>query len=478
MRVNIALITRAVFGAVSLLICGVAVSSAAAQTTERATTASVSGTVYDSVAREHLRGAQVQFVDAETKSKLYSAEADSSGRYHIDSLPAGKYIAGFFHPSVDVLGIQSPLRAVTVTAGPPNVVDLAIPGPSSVMAALCGRKAAKDSTIGLAGVVRDAASGAPVAGATVVVNWLELLLRKQQLISQERTVPVKTDVDGGYRMCGLPGGDTLFARAQLEGTQSGPVMLHVTPGQMMRRDFSLGDSASVYAVVLDSATPAAREETTVLRGTASLAGLVLGLQHEPLQGARISVLGTGLDAITGSNGRFVLKDLPAGTFSVEAHAIGLEGHVIPIDFAPGTEKKIEITLDTKLQELSRVVIIGNIPKSRMDLEEFDRRRKSGVGHFYLASDLALRQATSLSDLLGSTMGVRVMPTKSGHSIFLREGCSATIYLDGMKMLESSETIDNIPPNQIAGIEIYKGPLEEPPRYGGNACGVILIWRKR
>jgi len=462
----------------ALLVLLVVALPVSAQIAEGAALAAVSGTVYDSVSREQLRGAQVQFVDAATKARIYSAQADSMGRYHIDSLPAGKYIAGFFHPSVDVLGIQSPLRAVTVAPGATNVVDMGIPGAAKVLTTLCGAKAAKDSTAALAGIVRDAGSGEPVSGATVIVKWLEMLLRNKQLISQERTVPVKTDADGGYRMCGLPSHDTLYAQVAMNGLQSGGVMLDLASGQIARRDFALGDSASVHLVVLDSTSEATREETAVLRGTASLTGIALGLQHQPLEGARIVVRGTGLGAVTGSDGRFMITDLPAGTFSVEARSIGLEPQLIPLDFAPGGRKAIQIILDSKLPELSRVVVIGNIPKPRLDLVEFERRRKTGVGHFYVATDLALRQAASLSDLFASTIGLRVMPTQTGHSIFMRDGCPASVYLDGIKMLEAWETVDDIPPNQVAGIEIYKGTLEEPARYNGNGCGVILIWRKR
>ncbi|MEO9045928.1 MAG: carboxypeptidase regulatory-like domain-containing protein [Gemmatimonadaceae bacterium] len=478
MRSHVSISKRAGIHAAVLLICAIAVVPASAQTTERPPSARVSGTVYDSVAHGQLGGAQVQFVDAATKAKIYSAQADSAGRYHIDSMPPGKYIAGFFHPSVDVLGIESPLRSVTVTPGVPNVVDLGIPGAARVLTTLCGAKATKDSTAALAGVVRDAGSGAALSGATVVVTWLEMLLRNNQLISQERTVPIKTDADGGYRMCGLPGGDTLYAEVAMNGLQSGAVMLDLAPGQMQRRDFSLGDSASVHLLVLDSTDDAARAATTVLRGSASLTGIVLGVQHQPLEGARILVRGTGLDVVTGSDGRFALKDLPAGTFSVEARAIGLEPRFIPLDFAAGVKKTVQINLDTKLQELSRVVVVGNFPKPRRDIEEFERRRKTGVGHFYEASDLTLRQASSLSDLFDATMGLRVMPTRMGHAIFMRDGCPAAVYLDGIKMREPWETVDNIPPNQVAGIEIYKGTLEEPARYNGNSCGVILIWRKR
>lgn len=443
-------------------------------------TATVTGTVYDSVAHMPLGDAQVQFVDAETRTKQYTVNADSLGRFRIGAIPPGKYIAGFFHSSVDVLGIESPLRAVTIADGAANVVALGIPGPSRVMATLCGARAVRDSTSAMAGMVRDAETGATIAGANVVVTWLEVLLKNGQLISQERRVPVRTDADGGYRMCGLPGGDTLFANAEIAGRQTGIITIATAPARMLRRDFTVGDSASAISVALDSTDGAAvRNETTVMRGASSLAGVVHGLDGKPLQGARIIVRGTGLEALTGSEGRFAIGGLPAGTFSVDAQSIGLEPRIVAVDLSTGTPAFIDVLLNKPVQELSRVVIVGRAPKNRPEVEEFLQRKKSGMGHYITAGDIALQHAFAVSDALGTTPGVTVRPSgRFGHSIFMRDGCPATIYLDGIRMSENWETVDDIPPNQVAGIEIYPGPLEAPPQYPSTRCGVILVWRKR
>jgi hypothetical protein len=68
--------------------------------------AQVSGTVYDSLARAPLAGAEVQIVPADGGAgPAFVATADAEGRYRVDSVPAGRYRVGFFHPRVDSLGI-------------------------------------------------------------------------------------------------------------------------------------------------------------------------------------------------------------------------------------------------------------------------------------------------------------------------------------------------------------------------------------
>jgi hypothetical protein len=442
--------------------------------------ATVQGTVFDSIAQKPLTGAQIQFTDEATKQRLYATVADSVGHYSIDSLPPGKYIAGFFHSAVDLLGIEAPLRLVTLAAGRGNVVNLGIPDASRMISALCGPRSRKDTTGAMAGVVRDADSGLPLADARVSASWLEIRINRDKLVSVPRQLVAQTDADGGFRMCGLPGADTLFVSASNNGIMSGILRVPVPPRGIARQDFALGDSITVRSLVPDTTVSAElRAETAVLRGSATLSGIVLGADDAPLEDAQIVVRGTGLDVKSDKSGRFVIAGLPAGTFSVDARAIGKEPVVIPVALSSRKPTTMEIRLTRPIQNLSRVLVFGQAPKVRQDLLDFDFRRKSGMGHYYTQEDPNLKHAVEVSNVLTMVPGVRILSSgRFSHTVSMHRGCPAWIYLDGIKMDPRVEDIDDIPPNQIAGLEVYTGSLEAPAKFPTPiGCGIVLIWLK-
>lgn len=444
-------------------------------------TAKLVGSVYDSVTSLPLAGAEVQLVDLDNRARAYTVRADSLGRFRVDSIRPGRYMAGFFHPSVDALGIDPPLRSAIIHKGSDNFLELVIPGPVVIMNAVCGARPAADSSGAIAGVVRAADTGLPIAGAKVVVTWRDLVIDKRGLISEQHRVPVQTGEDGTYRVCGLPGADTVLGSAEAPGRRSGVVEVPIPIGGLARRDFSLGDSASAVAVVPDSSANAeVRRETTVLRGSARLSGMVHGPDGKPMQGAKIVVWGTGLEATTRADGRFTLGGLPAGTFSVEARMLGFEPKHAAVDLSDKTPASVDIMFKERVQELSRVVIMGKPSRNAPDIDGFLRRSRTGLGHYITAADYALKTAFAVSDALRMTPGVQVVPSGSfGHVILLRGRCAPVVYLDGVQATDGYKTLDDIvPPQQIAGIEVYAGLGEAPPQYQSNGCGVILVWTKR
>ena len=450
----------------------------AQQIADTAGSARVTGTVYDSVANEPLAGAQVQFVAAGTLSKQYMAVSDSLGRFEFDALPPGNYIAGFFHPTVDLLGMESPLRAVTVIAGVPNTVRLAIPGSGRTLVSLCGKQNVSDSLGAIVGRVRDADSRGPISGANVVVTWLQVIFNGK-LESTPRTETATTDIDGVYRICGLPGADTLFAMAQMGVRQSGKISVHVPAGGVARSDFTIGDSSSAVAVALDSTSgEELRRLSTVLRGSSTLTGIVHGDRASVLPEANVSVSGTGLSTSTDSKGRFLLSGLPAGTFTVEARAIGRAPRAAVVNLVSDSAATVEFTLDKSVQDLSRITVYGTPPKNRPDIDEFLKRKAAGFGHFLTAVDL--QHAVSVSSAIRMIPGVRILATGvfSTAVVMHMNRCSATIFVDGIKLNPMFESIDDIPTNQIAGIEVYTDALETPPRFTTlSNCGAVVIWRK-
>src|SRR5215210_8818625 len=70
---------------------------------------SVIGIVVDSLRGRALGGAQV-ILDGTIRSAL----TDSTGVFRFDSLPAGSYRIGFFHPMLDSMAVSIPSRTLRV----------------------------------------------------------------------------------------------------------------------------------------------------------------------------------------------------------------------------------------------------------------------------------------------------------------------------------------------------------------------------
>lgn len=454
-------------------------------------TVAISGVVYDSVARAPLAGASVQLVEVAKRERSYTVTADSSGRFEIPRVRTGQYLAGFFHPSLDALGLEPPLKLVTVGAAPIGSLNLAIPAPARVVAALCGARPAADSTGAMVGVVRNADNGAPAPGATVIVSWTDVLIDRGGLRSERRRVPARVRDDGSYAICGLPGDDQIIGSAEAPGRQTGLIEIHVPANGIVRRDFSLGDSASVSVlpseVQVDSSVPRAipgrapgvtTGANTIMRGSARLAGSVRGPDRHPIGGAKVLVWGTGVTAVSGGDGKFEMEGLPAGTFSVEARALGFTPTRTAVDLASGTTASVVLAVSERANTLSTVTVMGKRSNAARDLTGFLQRSRSGFGHYITAADIERRSTIDITDALRTTPGLRVSPGRFGYQVYARGGCSPEVYLDGMRMYQGAEDIDQfVRPEQVAGIEVYTGVAGAPMQYPPNGCGSILIWTK-
>jgi len=441
----------------------------------------VRGTVYDSVTRAPLALAEVQLVDPAHASHVYNAVTDSAGAFTIAAVTPGRYVAGFFHPALDALGIEPPLSAVDIAPGHPATISLATPGPSAVLGAVCGAHAPNDSSGMMAGIVRDADSGVPIPDARVIVTWQELLIGAKGLQQVQRRVPTQTRPDGGYAICGLPD-DRVIASADSGARHSGLLEVDVPTRGIVRRDFSVASPAAAVAIRADSAPGA--PATTVLRGTARLVGIVRRPDGHPMSGARVTLWGSGLSATTGSDGRFALSGLPAGTFSAQARAIGYTPATTSVDLASNQTASTSITLTEQSTTLAPVTVYGKPNASLREFNDFLQRKRMGFGHFLMPADL--QNHLAVTDAFRMVPGLRVVPTGTGEAVYGRGGCTPVVYLDDMKLPDDQSISGSQPPDidsyiqptQIMGIEVYTGLGEAPANYDSNSCGVILIWSKR
>jgi hypothetical protein len=201
--------------------------------TRRTAHATVRGTIVDS-----LRGEPMSGVHVFLSGTSFAASTDSAGKYFIDAVPPGKYLASVVTPRLDSLLLDPPSREFTLSAGEERRVDFGVPTLHTLSEELCPSALADTSSL-ILGVVRD--SGAKAApGVIVSAEWTEILragadrMRVRPITNETFTVR-----GGRYALCGLPAETRLTIRARRGKDNVAGPQLRVLPGEVRRLDFTL-----------------------------------------------------------------------------------------------------------------------------------------------------------------------------------------------------------------------------------------------
>ena len=439
----------------------------------------VIGSVRDSTADKALVGAVVQIVLTDAIRVARSTQTDERGRFRFDSIAPGEYFATFFHPAVDSLGVQAPVSRVRLGARDPERLDLAIPAVERVIAALCPGTQPADSAAVLVGDVRDADTGQPIAGATVLAYWLDIIIDREGLRTVPQGMRTSTGSEGAFALCHLPANGQVAVQAAAGTRATGSLEVTFKAPSIVRRDFTLAEGTTIVVAVGDSAD-ASRD--TVLRGPARLTGTVLNESNRPVRDALVEVVRTGMSTATDTAGRFELANLPVGTHALEVRRIGFAPQHIPVQLASRTPSSVSVVLEKPVRMLDAVEVTAMLYSRRQN--ELERRRRRGFGHFITREELDRSPASQLSDLLRRVPGVRVYPSPTGNVVVFARGlsfsgpCRPTVYLDGMR-LGTNEDLDflaNV--NSLEAVEVYTSAGQAPPEFWGGGCGSLVLWTRR
>ena len=220
----------------------------------------------------------------------------------------------------------------------------------------------------------------------------------------------------------------------------------------------------------------------------------------PVGEVQVYVVGSTLGTLTRSNGRYLILNVPPGSYELRAERIGFQAVTQSIDVpAEGTVTQ-DFAMSTEALGLDEIVVTGAAGAAR--------RREIGnaIAQINL-TDVPERQA-AVSDLLqAAAPGVHVIGGSSepaqGKQIRLRGNSSVAmsnqpiIYVDGVRIMDDAfpvvatpgtglgrpslitvTPLDMINPNDIERIEVIKGSAATT-LYGTEAsAGVIQIFTKR
>lgn len=239
------------------------------------------------------------------------------------------------------------------------------------------------------------------------------------------------------------------------------------------------------AVVVLAALVSAIGVGTAAAQDGTVRGIVTDSAGKPIVDADVAIVALHQLARTDSAGRFTFTRLPRGTHELSVRRLGYAPETLPVTVNE-MAYSYAVVLAAQPAVLAGMQISAEEQRLRLGIEDFYRRRARGAGGvFFTRDEIAARNARQTSDVFRSTPGVRIVRgrgvggirfTGSGSA---RRECTPVVWLDGQEA--QNLEIDDIPVNDIEGIEVYTGPATTPMQFSQkqshDACGTVVIWSR-
>jgi TonB-linked SusC/RagA family outer membrane protein len=204
---------------------------------------------------------------------------------------------------------------------------------------------------------------------------------------------------------------------------------------------------------------------------------------QPIAGATLEVEGTGLGAITDDQGRYRIANVPAGSYTLIARRIGYAPSQLQVAVVNQRPTTVDFTLQTSAIGLDRIVVTGTAGGERL------RTIGSSVATISANDVVSLGQPPDLGSLLNARAPGLLINQGTGRigtapSITIRGTSSIglsnapLLYIDGVRMDNATQRLNDIHPQDIESIEVIKGPAAATI-YGTEASnGVIQLITKK
>lgn len=196
----------------------------------------------------------------------------------------------------------------------------------------------------------------------------------------------------------------------------------------------------------------------------------------PVGGADVHVGPDRSTGITGDNGRFHFT-VPPGTYRMRITRIGYRLLTDTLDLDSGTTTRVRVEVVPEAVDLEPLVVTVS-RRTLLEQVGFYDRQSTAIGTFLTRSDIERRQPRQFTDLVRTMPGVRAIPTgQYGDQLLrMRGNCEPALYIDGVRTLEGFSPDLALAPDQVEGIEVYRG-AQVPMIYSRNACGAVVVWTR-
>jgi len=204
--------------------------------------------------------------------------------------------------------------------------------------------------------------------------------------------------------------------------------------------------------------------------------------RDPVENARVSVVGTNLFALTNVNGYYAIENVPVGTYDVRVQVIGYQSVVFTNQrVAAGLPTTVNFQLQPSILRIEGVVVTGVAEETQAVKLPFTVEQ---VG----AEELPVPPQSAEAAIRGKVSGVKMVRNNGtpggGVTVLLRGATSINtsgrsnepLYVvDGVILGESMVDVDAL---DIESIEVVKGAAAAA-LYGARAAnGVVSIQTRR
>jgi TonB-linked SusC/RagA family outer membrane protein len=214
---------------------------------------------------------------------------------------------------------------------------------------------------------------------------------------------------------------------------------------------------------------------------------------EPIANVRVMLVNSTLTVSTGGDGRYTIRNVPAGAQEIRVLRVGYQELKKPVAVANGETATLDFALQVAVVQLSEIVTTATGPQRRSELGNSvaaisDVGRKVEELPINTVTDLLTARSPSISVMgqgaTGSAASIRIRGLNS-----LSLGNSPIVFVDGVRAFSSTFSapsnggttfgfLQSFSPEEIEDIEIVKGP-SAATLYGTDAAnGVISITTKK
>ena len=421
------------------------------------------GVVSDSISQGPLRGAEVVVSGLGT-----TVITDSLGKFTIDSLPAGTYQVGVFHPLLESLGVTLATKPFVVGPDSAAVVNLSVPSLATLVSHYCEGSQTTSAPSAFAGRVLDPDTDAPITGARVSLAWTDVTVSKETgVVRTPHELHTESNTSGFFKFCTLPSG--------MDGT------LQVTRGETSTPEIPVAMNGALLAY--QNVSIAAKSDT---RATGVVMGRVMTLDGKPVSGARVEIPVSGVSGVTRDDGGFRLTGLRSGTQLLVVRSLSHAMATEPINVTSRSPLELVVTLGAKANLLDPVLVTA---RRDYELEKsgFNARKRGPAGHFFSREDIDRRKPNYISDMLKNLPGFDVTSQRGGTVVSGRRrptnivggnpACNR-VFIDGFewKNLQPGDLDMFVNPDDVIGLEVYQ-PGDEPAQFRtfDRGCVTLVVW---